>query len=472
MRNRVCWCLITVFFAAAGAARADVVRSGDDQRRAMAVTLYGNGVALVDDQRTVNLAKGNNELRFSSVASAVLPETLQLVTSGELKVVEQEFQPANLTHEQLLKAHVGRTVKLIKTHPTTGEEVAFDAEVLRGPPHLMVRIDGQIETAPPGRLVFTSVPDGFRAEPQFRVFATAPEPALAAIHLRYMTRGLSWRADHVASFDAPNKRLKVETWATLVNQSGLDLKASHMQLMAGAVRQVTQPRARLEGAPMMRSQTTAMADATGTGARQSLGGFHLYTLARSVDLANGESKQVDLLPARFLPATRRLISSGQPNVYGRNRADQTSHPDIEINFENSKKGDASDPIPSGILRLYGTDRQNRAQFLGEDQLPNLPVGETAKLTTGQAFDVTVRRRQIDFKREPLGRNSFEAAFEVRLLNGSGRTEIVEVSEAMSGDWQLVGETPVFRRHGNRAVWLATLAAGEEINATYRVRVRQ
>jgi len=244
-----------------------------------------------------------------------------------------------------------------------------------------------------------------------------------------------------------------------------------MQLMAGQVQQISAPRV-LQSAPrLMKAEAMVMADGAAAPSREALAGFHLYTLAAPVDLADGTSKQVALLADQSLPARRVLISEGHPNVYGRNTAaDMPSHPAIQIEMTNDKVTGSGAPIPAGTLRLYGDDADGRTQFLGEDRLADLAVGETAQVTAGQAFDVTVRRKQTDFKRDVMGRNTFEAAYEIQIKNGGVKEEIVKLIENLNGDWTIEGATSEPVRDGNQAVWNVTVAAGGEQKISYRVRV--
>lgn len=452
---------------------ADTISITKQQRAAIGVTLYSNGMALIDDVRDVKLSSGNNVLQFSSISPKILKETAEITTEAAFQLIEQELLPANLTQAELLKANVGKSIQVVHTHPTTAEQVVRDAYIVSVRPQLILRIDGRIETSVPGRLVFPSIPKDLRSAPILRVVAQTAAVTKSPLRLRYLTQGFSWRADHIASFDASSGRLKLATQATLTNQSGLDLAESRMQLVTGQVNRVTRQRsAPARGARMLKAEAMVMADAVAAPSRQSLGGFHLYSLQRPVDLPDGATKQVPLLPVQMLPAKRALISEAQPNVYGRSRGEQPSHPRIEIEFKNDKVIGAKAPIPAGILRLFGTDKQGNSQFLGENHLANLAVGETAKVSTGQAFDLTVRRKQLDFKRQQTNRKVFEVAYEIQVLNGSDKVETVDVVEHLNGDWELLDERSPFKRDGNRAVWSATVPAGGEVKATYRVRIRQ
>ncbi|MEK9672254.1 MAG: hypothetical protein VW268_07090 [Rhodospirillaceae bacterium] len=72
-------------------------------------------------------------------------------------------------------------------------------------------------------------------------------------------------------------------------------------------------------------------------------------------------------------------------------------------------------------------------FAGEDRVGDTPDGEKAELTFGRAFDVTVRRMQMDFKRLNAKGQNVKAAFEIELKNGRDRAAQVRVDENLPGD---------------------------------------
>jgi len=61
-------------------------------------------------------------------------------------VDQQELLPANMNCRELLKAHLGRTLKVVKTSSKMGEEPAVDAEFLSTQLFLILRIGGRVLT--------------------------------------------------------------------------------------------------------------------------------------------------------------------------------------------------------------------------------------------------------------------------------------------------------------------------------------
>ncbi|MBT3910378.1 MAG: hypothetical protein HOF27_11975 [Rhodospirillaceae bacterium] len=141
---------------------------------------------------------------------------------------------------------------------------------------------------------------------------------------------------------------------------------------------------------------------------------------------------------------------------------------IRLSFENPKS-DTAQPLPAGTVRLYGPDSSGAQQFLGEDRVGDIPIGDDVKLNAGKAFDVRVFRHQSDFRRQD--RNKFEAAYEIVLVNDGTKVETVKIVEAVPGDWRLMDSDQPHTRENNQAVWRITVPAKGKAGFTYRVAVR-
>jgi len=449
---------------------------GEQARMGLNLTLYANGLALIGDRRRVVLEKGINTLNISGISPAMLEDSARIDTNGKLDLHEQGFLGSNLSRQDLLKAHLGKSVKVIRTNPKTGEETVFDADVLSVNQGLILRIGGRIETTVPGRIVFGDIPKNFRPQPVFRITGQSPEGHESDLDLSYLSTGLSWRANHTLSVEAASATVRLESRAVLVNRSGLDIKAAAVQVVAGDVQRRTPsvPRPETTGLRMMKTEgPEMMADAAAPPQRQSLGGYHLYTLNGKIDLADQTSKQVTLLAPVSLPVTRRLISETHANPFSPLQGTpRPTHPAIRLSVSNDKTTGPGQPIPGGIARMYGKDAQGRTQFLGEDHLTDLPVGATATISAGRAFDVTVTRHQTDYQREGLGRNTFEMAYRIKITNGGERPETVQMIEAMAGGWTVLEESAKHVRDNNRARWSVNVPARGDAEITYRVRVKR
>jgi hypothetical protein len=137
-------------------------------QQSVAVTIYNENLALVKDTRRVTLDMGPNRLALREVSGNMRPETAQLRSlthPGSLALLEQNFDFDLLTPAKLLEKYVGRPVRIVRTHPTTGAESLEQATVLAANDGVVLKIGDRVETGIPGRIVFDSVPPNLRERP-------------------------------------------------------------------------------------------------------------------------------------------------------------------------------------------------------------------------------------------------------------------------------------------------------------------
>jgi hypothetical protein len=458
----------------------DVERRSDlSDQQSVAVTIYNENLALVKDVRKLKLGSGMNNLALREVSGQIRPETAQLRSlshPGVLGVLEQNFDFDLLTPAKLLEKYVGRRVRVIKTHPTTGAETIEQAEVLSANNGVVLRIGDRIETGVPGRLVFDGVPGSLRDRPTLVTQLNNKGADAQTVELSYLTGGLSWKADYVAELNARDTHLDLSGWVTLTNRSGTSYPNALLQLVAGDVHRV-RDEMRLAMAP---AKARGMAEeARASMAEESLFEYHLYTLQRPTTIADNQTKQVALLSAAAVPVTKEFLLSGTDYYYRTSVGDigKKMKVGVFVEFQNQEAHKLGLPLPKGVVRVYKRDSAGRAQFVGEDRIDHTPKNEKVRLKLGEAFDVTADKRQTDFKRLPKEEEDkyeyvFESAYELTLKNAKNEPVTVTVREPVPGDWKMLEET---HRHKKAAAgtaeWRMVIPAEGRETLRYRVRVR-
>ena len=450
-------------------------------QKALAVTIYNDNLALVKDTREVRLPKGPAKLAFQEVSAQIRPETASLrnlTTARDFWVAEQNFDFDLLTPQKLLEKYVGEQVTVVRSLPAAdgsgAKEVREEATVLATNAGTILQFADRIETSFPGRIIFPKVPGNLRARPTLVISLHSGAERAQQLELSYLTGGLSWRADYVANLAPDEKTLDLSGWVTLTNQSGAAYPNATLQLVAGDVNRAQQrPERLLAKADMARS----MAAAAPRMAEESLFEYHLYTLDRPTTLAVNQTKQVALLTASAVPVRKDYLLQGQNYYYSGSYGDlgEKQKVGVFLEFDNKESSRLGMPLPKGILRVYKRDSEGRAQFVGEDNLDHTPKNELVRLKLGDAFDVTARRKQTDYK--SLGRQGkfgsvHESAFQVELKNAKKEAVTVSLLEPLPGDWEVIQEShPHTKEAAGTAKFRVTVPAEGSATLTYRVRVR-
>ncbi len=445
-------------------------------QQSVAITIYNENLALVKDTRRVTLEPGPNRLALREVSGRMRPETAQLRSlsqPGALTLIEQNFDFDLLTPAKLLEKYVGRTVRVVKTHPTTGAESVETATVLAANNGVVLRIGDRIETGLPGRIVYDGVPANLRDRPTLVTELLSARAGAQTLELSYLSGGLSWKADYVAELNGADSALDLNGWVTLTNTSGTAYPSAKLQLVAGDVNRV---RDELRQAAGMARLAKAEAPASNMQ-QESLFEYHLYTLQRPTTIADNQTKQVALLSAGGVPVVKELVLQGSDYYYRSSVGGigQKMKVGVFVQFENRDSSRLGLPMPKGVVRVYKKDSSGNAQFVGEDAIDHTPKNENVRLKLGEAFDVTADKKQTDFRRREPGNKAsyvFESAYEIVLRNAKKEPATVVVREPVPGDWTMLEESS---RHAKVAAgtaeWRVAVPAEGSATLRYRVLVR-
>jgi hypothetical protein len=482
MHKPLCNSLLTLTLIAGATslvhAQADEQRSTLADQQSVAVTIYNENLALVKDQRKVQLKQGASNLAFRDVSARMRPETALLRSTsapGSISVQEQNFDFDLLTPQKLLEKYVGRTVSIIRTNVATGQETTEQAQVLSANNGVVLKIGDRIETGIPGRIVYNDVPANLRDRPTLVMALDNTGAPQQDLELSYLTSGLAWKADYVVELNPTEDKLDISGWVTLTNTSGATYRNAKLQLVAGDVNQVAPQLAARGGIRAMAAAPMAMAKVE--MAEESLFEYHLYTLSHPTTIAENQTKQVSLLSASGVPVRKELLLKGSDYYYQSSNGDlgQKLKVGVFVEFDNKEASQLGMPLPKGIIRVYKKDKSGNAQFIGEDKVDHTPKNETVRLKLGDAFDVTADKKQTDFKK--LTGNSkynyvFESAYEIVLKNAKKEPVVVTVQEPMPGDWQVLSEShPHTKGASNTAVWKISVPAEGNTKLVYRSQVK-
>lgn len=408
----------------------DATAQGD-----VAVTIYNNGQALVQDVRRLPIAQGRSRIEFPDVSAQIRPETLSFSADGA-GIVEQNFDFDLLTPAKLMEKAIGQTVTLIRTNPATGAETRERATVLSTAGGVVVKIGDRIEVLRddglPVRTIFDRVPPNLRARPTLSVTVESDRGGARPAAIRYLTPGLGWSADYVALFDEAKGTTDMQGWVTLTNRTGTTFHQAKTLLVAG-VQGRANPNAMRRGAysihpppppPPPVSPDGRMQPGIETANRERLGDFYLYPIAERTTIANAQTKQVSFLDIQAVPA-RRIYSAPVPWL---TNDDAPRNVSSEVAFSSARNGGLGDALPAGTVRFYQRDRQGTPQFVGESAIGHTPMGSLLTLRTGDAFDVLLQTEVAN--REKITAAEYERSARYRVIEAGQVVREIEAERAV------------------------------------------
>jgi hypothetical protein len=143
---------------------------------------------------------------------------------------------------------------------------------------------------------------------------------------------------------------------------------------------------------------------------------------------------------------------------------------VTLEVENAQKNNLGIPLPKGTVRVYKADKEGSLQFIGEDSIDHTAKDETVTVKMGEAFDVTGKRKQKDFK--IIARGVTEASWEITLKNHKQEPVTVRVNEPIPGDWEVLSSSQKYEKVDAHTLRFdVSVPKDGEVKLTYKVRVK-
>lgn len=467
--------------AAANVQAAENVLS--DEKADVKISIYNQNMALVKDNRQVNLTVGINEIAFEGVATQIRPETALLFADG-VRVLEQNYDYDLMNANNIIEKSVGQKVKTITVNPSNGENIFDSATIVSanyGNPVLQFAYG--IEPNFPGRIVFEQMPAGLRSKPTLIAKVSSDDSADKDLALAYLTNGIGWKTNYVAKVSGADK-LDLTAWVTINNQSGADYKNAQIQLIAGEVNQApTAPVAMRMMAKNMLAADSASAYQEAAVAAEDVSGYHLYTLPERADIKDNQTKQISLIEKNSVSYRKEAFLSSPLYFYPDSSSEfKQQHPQLVYVLNNVEADNLGIQLPAGVMRFYENDSNGNLQFIGEDSISHTAKGEELRLNLGQFFNVYANGKitnvsKLSEEKKPTANLNcqmlstfYEYQVEVSFHNGGNSDETavfeqnlpqdaVVTSSSLSGTAENVGTYK----------WQFAVPANGQTKLTYKVK---
>ncbi len=433
------------------------------------VTVYNDNRGLVSEQRTLKLKKGTNEIRFTDVAASIDPTSVSFTSLTDPKgtmVLEQNFEYDLVSTGKLLQKYLDQEIRVV-----TKDGTRYRGTLLGTEGGLIIQAENGSTTIVSREQVreirFPSLPDGLITRPTLMWLLQARKSGKQEIEVAYITSGISWHGDYVLSVSADDTKADLDGWVTVNNRCGKTFKQAHMKLVAGELH-----KARRERAPRVLYEKVARAAPRPKVEERPLFEYHLYDVARPVDIRNNQTKQIQFVTSKGVKIEKRFVlDSGRSYAYFRGDR-QKGKVQVQVRFKNSKKAGLGMPLPAGKVRLYKEDIDGSKQFIGEDRIGHTPKYEDIILTAGNAFDIVGERRKVS--QRILGDRSRQETWEIEVRSHKKEPVAVHIIEHLMawGEWEMLNETAKHKKvDANTIEYVVSIRPDGAAKVTYTVFYR-
>ncbi|MFA6186580.1 MAG: DUF4139 domain-containing protein [Phycisphaerae bacterium] len=423
MTNKLC--SVSLIFLICGILLAAEDKNQD--ANSVAVTVYNANFAVVKDCRPIVFSEGQNVIKFTDVASAIEPASVNfksITSPGQISVLEQNYEYDLVSTSSLLNRYLDKVV-----HVSVKGSGADAGKTIAG--ILLSCADGNliIDTKKDGiaiisqssveNITLEELPEGLIVKPTLVWLAESAVEGSQNCQVSYTTGQIGWSADYSAILSAAEDSLDLTGWVTIDNKSGAAYKDATIKLIAGDVRRIVPPQ------PMMMDRMEVkynMAGAAPAFEEKSFMDYHLYTLQRKSTINNNQTKQIEFIsPALNIPAKK---------IYLYERDKNEKKVQVKFEFYNKKENGLGIALPKGKVRVFKKDTDDSLEFVGEDSIDHTPKNEKILLYIGDAFDIAVDYKLLDSKVE---RRSRWEKHSIELKNRKAEKVVVFVDEKFP-DW--------------------------------------
>ncbi|MGD1216267.1 MAG: DUF4139 domain-containing protein [Terriglobales bacterium] len=470
------------------------------------LTIYNEDFAVVRQELPLDLKSGENQVNVNDITMHLEPDSVILrdpTGKHAVRVLEQNYRADPVSEPLLLSLYEGKTLnfevatpqgtqiikgKIIRSGYTPHDYFAMNrygqeydqANMAAAAAQPIIEVNGQLRFSLPGTPVFPSLTDDTVLKPRLEWMLATDKAGKFPAEFSYVTGGMSWQADY--NIVAPEKGDLVDIvgWVTMDNQTGKTFENARIKLMAGDVNKI-QP-------GMSGRAFTQMVVVNGLGAagppvtEKIFDDYHLYTLERTTTLRDRETKQVEFIRAAGVGTKQIYIYDGvkiDANRYNgwnwdniRNDHSYGTESNSKIwvmrEFVNSQANHLGMPLPKGRVRFYRRNDDGQIEFTGENVIDHTPRGETVRIYTGNAFDLTGERVRTNYNVDE-GKSTATESFEIKVRNHKKEPVEVRVVEHLyrALNWDITSSSADYKKTEAQTIeFPVTIAPDGEKTITY------
>ncbi|MEI8134801.1 MAG: DUF4139 domain-containing protein [bacterium] len=413
------------------------------KRESIALTVYNNDLGVVRDVRSFDLTKGQSQIRLVDVPAQIDATSVKITAlkhPQNFEVLEQNFEYDLISQEKILNKFIDKPITLTNDK---GERIEG---TLLASQHLQVSLSSPsgillIPNISQYRISVPNLPGGLITRPTLLWDVTSSTTlSNEPLEVLYQTSGISWHAEYIASLSDDEKSIDLTGWASIDNKCGATFENARVKLVAGDVNAVTPQ-------PTIRRKTFAMmaADETASVQERILAEYHLYDLGRSTTIKDNEIKQLSLLNASNITATKHYTYHGDKNV------------EVTYDVMNSTTNNLGMPLPAGTIRMMKKDKDGTSQFIGEDRITHTPRDEKITIKTGNAFDLLGERTVTESKNNE---HSTRQTIVLLVKNRKKESVTIDAIENVGGNAEIIKSSMEYeKKNANEIIFHVPVSAG-------------
>ena len=381
------------------------------------VTIYKDGTALVKQEIVWdNIPKGKSIIKYDDIPKSIQKDT-PFISIENVQVLNQKFVEKVFSSNDYFSSKKGDyiTVKLKNEKAVSGNLLEISSNLLTIQSKYSVRSFNR------DNIEYIETKDNISApnfSPYLQWEIKNNKAGKVKASLVYKLGNVSWDAIYRLTTNGQTEgELVVE--GVILNNSSKDYFNANINLVEGIIN---------KGKPKQTNNYSEMAMSRSVVQKNTpseLGDYYIYSTGSIQNFTSRENITVGIYGPLNVNYEKVYVFEN----FERQKKDEPLR--LEYTLSNTEKDGLGIVLPAGKVDIYTNSNKGGFEFIGSDNIGQVPKGESSKIQAGYAFDITGKRKVINYDRQ---RKSEEAVIEVALNNSKSETASVKVVEHINGDW--------------------------------------
>jgi len=381
------------------------------------VTIYKDGTALVKQEIVWdNIPKGKSIIKYDDIPKSIQKDT-PFISIENVQVLNQKFVEKIFSTNNYFSSKKGDyiTVKLRNEKAVSGNLLEISSNLLTIQSKYSVRSFNR------DNIEYIETKDNISApnfSPYLQWEIKNNKAGKVKASLVYKLGNVSWDAIYRLTTNGQTEgELVVE--GVIFNNSSKDYFNANINLVEGIINK-SKPKQTNNYSEMAMSRSVVQKNTPA-----ELGDYYIYSTGSIQNFTSRENITVGIYGPLNVNYEKVYVFEN----FERQKKDEPLI--IEYTLSNTEKDGLGIVLPAGKVDIYTNSNKGGFEFIGSDNIGQVPKGESSKIQAGYAFDITGKRKVINYDRQ---RKSEEAVIEVALNNSKSETASVKVVEHINGDW--------------------------------------
>ena len=417
------------------------------------ITVYKDGTALVKQEIIWDaVSKGKTNLRYGDIPKSIHKDT-PFISIKNAQVLSQKFVEKTFSSDEYFSSKKGDiiTIKLKNEKAVSGILLELTNKILT------IQIKNSLRRFNRNNIEYIETGD-IVSNPNFSPYLYWEVKNNKAGNLKanlvYKLSNISWNAIYRLTTNGQTKgELVVE--GVISNNSSKNYINTNVNLVEGKINKVKSINnnnyGKMEMSRSLPNKNTP----------DALGDYHIYSAGKIKNFTAKENLTVGI----YGPLN---VNYEKNYVFENFERQQKEEPlKVEYTLSNTEKDGLGIVLPAGKVDIYTSSSKGGFEYIGSDRLGQVPKGESSTIQAGYAFDITGKRRVLNYDRQ---RKSEEAVIEVSINNTWSETASVKIIEHVNGDWVIKDQSHDYiKKDASTIYFLIDVKPGKKEFITYTYR---